>query len=99
MKDTGVVRKVDELGRFTLPMELRRKLNIEVGDPLEVFVDEDSIILKKYIASDIFTGETDNLIEFQGKKVSRQTILKLAKAAGYQIAKSNTPQQADGASI
>lgn len=85
MKDTGVVRKVDELGRFTLPMELRRKLNIEVGDPLEVFVDEDSIILKKYIASDIFTGDTDNLIEFEGKKVSRQTILKLAKAAGYQI--------------
>ncbi|MBO5279218.1 MAG: AbrB/MazE/SpoVT family DNA-binding domain-containing protein [Lachnospiraceae bacterium] len=85
MKDTGVVRKVDELGRFTLPMELRRKLNIEVGDPLEVFVDEDSIILKKYIASDIFTGDTDNLIEFEGKKVSRQTILKLAKVAGYQI--------------
>lgn len=85
MKDTGVIRKVDELGRFTLPMELRRKLNIEVGDPLEVFVDEDSIILKKYIASDIFTGDTENLIEFAGKKVSRQTIIQLAKAAGYQI--------------
>ena len=41
MKDTGVVRKIDELGRFTLPMELRRKMNIEVGDPLEVFVDEE----------------------------------------------------------
>ncbi len=85
MKDTGVVRKVDELGRFTLPMELRRKLNIEVGDPLEVFVDEDSIVLKKYVASDIFTGATENLIDFEGKKVSKETILQLAKAAGFQI--------------
>ena len=47
MKDTGVIRKVDELGRFTLPMELRRKLNINVGDSLEVFVDNDNILLKK----------------------------------------------------
>lgn len=85
MKDTGVVRKVDELGRFTLPMELRRKLHIEVGDPLEVFVDENSIILRKYVASDIFTGETEDLIEFEGKKVSRNTIIRLAKAAGYEI--------------
>jgi len=85
MKDTGVIRKVDELGRFTLPMELRRNLHIEVGDPLEVFVDEDSIILKKYVASDIFTGATDDLIEFEGKKVSRQTIVRLAETAGFQI--------------
>lgn len=85
MKDTGVIRKVDELGRFTLPMELRRKLHIEVGDPLEVFVDEDSIILKKYVASDIFTGTTEDLIEFEGKKISRRTIIRLAEAAGFQL--------------
>lgn len=85
MKDTGVIRKVDELGRFTLPMELRRKLHIDVGDPLEVFVDDDTIILKKYVASDIFTGETTDLIDFEGKKISRKTIIRLAKAAGYQI--------------
>lgn len=85
MKDTGVIRKVDELGRFTLPMELRRKLNIEVGDPLEVFVDNESIILKKYVASDIFTGDTEDLIEFNGKKVSKKTILQLAKAAGLLV--------------
>lgn len=85
MKDTGVVRKIDELGRFTLPMELRRKMNIEVGDPLEVFVDEDSIILKKYMASDIFTGNTEDLIEYQGKKVSKQTIMELAQLAGFKI--------------
>lgn len=85
MKDTGVIRKVDELGRFTLPMELRRKLNIEVGDPLEVFVDDESIILKKYVASDIFTGDTEDLIEFNGKRVSKKTILQLAKAAGLLV--------------
>lgn len=85
MKDTGVVRKVDELGRFTLPMELRRKMNIEVGDPLEVFVNEDCIVLKKYIPSDIFTGNTEDLIEYHGKKISKQTILDLAQIAGLNI--------------
>ena len=85
MKDTGVVRKIDELGRFTLPMELRRKMNIEVGDPLEVFVDEESIILRKYIASDIFTGNTEDLIEYQGKKISKKTIFELAQLVGLKI--------------
>lgn len=85
MKDTGVVRKIDELGRFTLPMELRRKMNIEVGDPLEVFVDEESIILRKYIASDIFTGNTEDLIEYQGKKISKKTIFELAQLIGLKM--------------
>lgn len=82
MKDTGVVRKIDELGRFTLPMELRKKLNIEVGDPLEVFVEDENIILKKYIASDIFTGETEDLVEYNGKKISKKTIIELADLIG-----------------
>lgn len=85
MKDTGVVRKIDELGRFTLPMELRRKMNIEVGDPLEVFVDEESIILRKYIASDIFTGNTEDLIDYQGKKISKKTIFELAQLVGLKM--------------
>lgn len=85
MKDTGVVRKIDELGRFTLPMELRRKMNIEVGDLLEVFVDEESIILRKYIASDIFTGNTEDLIEYQGKKISKKTIFELAQLVGLKM--------------
>lgn len=85
MKDTGVIRKIDELGRFTLPMELRRKLNIEIGDPLEVFVEGESIILKKYVESDIFTGKTDELIDYHGKKVSKQSIIELAKLAGFNI--------------
>lgn len=48
MKSTGIVRKVDELGRVVIPMELRRTLGIDVRDPLEIFVDGSQIILQKY---------------------------------------------------
>ncbi|USK35150.1 AbrB/MazE/SpoVT family DNA-binding domain-containing protein [Bacillus sp. F19] len=51
MKRTGIVRRVDELGRIVIPMELRRVLDIDVKDALEIFVDEDEIILKKYTAN------------------------------------------------
>lgn len=50
MKATGIVRKVDELGRIVLPIELRRSLNIKVKDPMEIYVDDDKIILKKHVA-------------------------------------------------
>jgi len=87
MKSTGVVRKVDELGRVVLPVELRRNLNIEVRDPLEIFIDADKIILKKYEPADIFTGEMDDLIEYCGKKVSVHSIMEMAKLAGLKIEK------------
>ena len=48
MKDTGIARKVDDLGRIVLPMELRKTMEINIRDPLEIFVDGDSIVLKKY---------------------------------------------------
>lgn len=48
MKTTGMVRSMDQLGRIVLPMELRRVLGIEVKDPIEIFVEEDKIILQKY---------------------------------------------------
>lgn len=82
MKSTGIVRKLDELGRITLPIELRRNLNVEMKDPLEIFVDDDKIILTKYAPSDIFTGEMEDLVEYKGKKVSRSTIKELARIAG-----------------
>ena len=84
MKSTGIVRRLDELGRITLPIELRR--NFDVNDPLEIFVDDDKIILKKYNPADIFTGEDmDDLIDYKGKKVSRKSIIELAKLAGFEI--------------
>ncbi len=81
MKDTGVVRRLDELGRITLPMELRKILHLEERDSLQIFVEDDRIILQKYTPADIFTGETEDLIEYQGKKVSKKTITELAKLA------------------
>ena len=71
MKSTGIVRRVDELGRIVLPIELRRSLNINERDTLEIFVDDEKIVLKKYEPADIFTGNMDDLIEYMGKKVSR----------------------------
>jgi len=85
MKSTGIVRKLDELGRITLPIELRRNLDVNERDPLEIFVDDDQIILKKYNPSDIFTGEMNDLVEYKGKKVSKNSIKELARLAGFEI--------------
>ena len=85
MKATGIVRKVDELGRVVLPIELRRTLNIGERDPLEIFMDDNKIVLSKYQPSDIFTGSTKDLIEYKGHKVSVETIRELARRAGLEI--------------
>ena len=85
MKTTGVVRKLDELGRITLPIELRRSLNLDVKDGLEITVQDDCIILKKAESADIFTGSTDDLIDYEGKKVSRSSVLARAKLAGLNV--------------
>ncbi len=82
MKATDIVRNLDNLGRVTLPIELRRNLNLDIKDPVEIFVEEDKIILKKYEPSDVFTGQKEDLFEYEGKMVSRATIQDLAKLAG-----------------
>ena len=69
MKATGIVRKIDELGRVVLPIELRRTFDINVKDPIEIFVDDDAIILKKYELSCIFCGSKKNVTEFKNKNV------------------------------
>jgi len=69
MKSTGIVRKVDELGRIVLPIELRRTLDIAERDSLEIFVDGSSIILKKYQPSCIFCDDAREVITFKGKNV------------------------------
>ena len=79
MKATGIVRKVDELGRVVLPIELRRTLGMKVRDPLEIYVDGESIILKKYAPSCIICGESDNLVEYKGKKICRKCIEELGE--------------------
>lgn len=74
MKATGIVRKVDELGRIVIPIELRRTLGIELRDPLEIYVDAESIMLKKYAPACVICGESDGLIEFKGKKICKKCI-------------------------
>lgn len=69
MKSTGIVRKVDELGRIVLPVELRRTLNIAEKDALEIYVDDDRIILKKYEPTCIFCGNSKEVISFKGKNI------------------------------
>lgn len=68
-KATGIVRKVDELGRLVLPMELRRTFNIEEKDSLEIYVDGDRIILRKYNPACVFCGDADQVEPFKGKNV------------------------------
>lgn len=79
MKATGIVRKVDELGRIVLPIELRRTLDIEVRDPLEIYLDGDRIILQKYEDACIFCGASRGLSNFRGKNVCRECAGKIQK--------------------
>lgn len=69
MKSTGIIRRVDELGRVVIPIELRNQLGIEVKDPMEIFVDGSSIILKKHELSCIFCGNTKSLTKYKDKLV------------------------------
>ncbi len=79
MKSTGIVRKVDELGRIVLPIELRRTLDIEIKDSIEIYVENDSIILKKYEPTCIFCGDNKDLKTFNEKNVCSNCIKKLQK--------------------
>ena len=69
MKSTGIVRKVDELGRIVLPIELRRTLGIEEKDRIEIFVDGESIIQRKYQPACIFCDNAKDIINYKGKNI------------------------------
>lgn len=69
MKSTGIVRKVDELGRIVLPIELRRTLGIEEKDRIEISVDGESIILRKYQPACIFCDNAKDIINYKGKNI------------------------------
>ncbi len=71
MKSTGIVRKVDELGRVVIPIELRRTLGIEEKDALEIYVDNEKIILRKYEPACVFCGNASDVHIFRGKQVCR----------------------------
>lgn len=69
MKSTGIVRKVDELGRIVLPIELRRTLDISEKDTLEIYVEGSAIVLRKYRPSCIFCDSTRDVFQFKGKNL------------------------------
>ena len=78
MKATGIVRKFDENGRFVLPMELRKQLRLtSQDDALEIFVEDDMIILRKYEPSCTFCASMEELISFRDKKICRKCAEKI----------------------
>ncbi|PMB06570.1 AbrB family transcriptional regulator [Fischerella thermalis CCMEE 5273] len=78
MKATGIVRKVDELGRIVLPVELRRTMDIDVRDPLEIYVDGTNVILKKYSPSCLFCGQVEQVVTYRNKNVCENCLKELA---------------------
>ena len=69
MKSTGIVRPVDNLGRIVVPAELRRTLNINEKDSLEIYVDNENIILRKYEPACIFCNDAEDVIQYKGKNI------------------------------
>ncbi len=77
MKSTGVVRKIDELGRLVLPSEIRQSMDIQTKDALEIFTEEGRIILQKYHPACIFCNNVDNIVYFNTKRICRECLNKL----------------------
>lgn len=79
MKSTGIVRKVDELGRIVLPIELRRTLDIAEKDALEIYVDGNSVVLKKYQPACVFCGDARDIKLFHGKNICANCLRELGQ--------------------
>ena len=79
MKSTGIIRKVDELGRIVLPKEMRTTFDIKERDPIEIFVDGDNIILKKYNPTCVFCGNSENIYIYSGKNICKNCLDDLKK--------------------
>ena len=79
MKSTGVVRKVDELGRIVIPMELRKTFGIQIKDALEIYTDENKIILKIYEPACIFCGSANEVKFFKNKIICSECVENIRK--------------------
>jgi len=77
MRATGIVRRVDELGRIVIPIELRRTMDIDLRDSVEIYMDGNSIVLKKKKDACVFCGETDDLEKVKGASVCKNCINEL----------------------
>ncbi len=74
MKSTGIVRRIDELGRFVLPAEIRKTLGINLGDQLEIHTDKESVILQKYSPNCLFCGSTEEIKSFGGRRICQKCL-------------------------
>ena len=74
MKSTGIVRKVDELGRIVLPIEIRRTLDIVEKDELEIFVENERIVLQKFEPACVFCTASRGLVAFRGKNICKDCL-------------------------
>lgn len=81
MKRTGIVRKIDELGRIVLPKELRRTMEINIKDPMEIYTDNEYIIVKKYTPNCTFCGSSESVGEFKEKCVCAECMAELKSKA------------------
>ena len=81
MKSTGIVRKTDQLGRIVIPVEVRKTFDIQEADSLEIYVDNDRIILRKYepACSCVFCGSGDDVISHKGKMVCKECITSMSQ--------------------
>ena len=79
MKATGIVRPIDDLGRIVLPIELRKAMNINKRDLLEIFVEDSTIILKKYDKSCLFCGNTEEIQDFKGHSVCKNCLSEISR--------------------
>ena len=77
MKSTGMIRRVDELGRVVIPKEIRKKLSIEEKDPMEIYVEGHSIVLKKVEEKCIFCGKSKDLINYKDKLICKKCLSEL----------------------
>ena len=79
MKTTGIVRNIDELGRIVIPKELRTTMDMPVGSGVEIFVENEKIIITRYYPGCYFCNTTENLVEHDGKKLCKACIAEIAK--------------------
>lgn len=79
MKATGIVRRIDHLGRIVLPKELRAQLEITEGTPLEMYMDGNMIVLAKYVKGCLFCGAVEGLVEHRGKLVCKNCITEITR--------------------
>ena len=79
MKSTGIVRNIDELGRIVVPKEIRERLGIASNDPVEIFMEEDRIVLKKYLSVCHFCAGAEDLRVFRGKNICGKCIAELGE--------------------